>query len=52
MSAETFWFFVMIACLVWYSSITVYVAVRGAYDVRSLFRNLERDHAAETEARK
>ena len=41
MSAITFWYVMTIACLVWYSVITLYVAIRGGFDVRSMFRSLE-----------
>lgn len=37
------WFLLMLACLVWYSTITVYVAIRGALDIRSMLRRLETD---------
>ncbi len=35
-----FWFALTIACLVWYSLVTVYVAVRGAYDIRGMLSHL------------
>lgn len=35
-----FWLLVTIAALVWYSTVTVYVAVRGLRDIRSMFRRL------------
>jgi hypothetical protein len=41
MSAANFWWLVTIACLVWYSTITVYVSVRGITDIRNMFRRLK-----------
>jgi len=35
-----FWLLVTIAALVWYSTVTVYVAVRGLRDIRSMLRRL------------
>jgi hypothetical protein len=47
-----FWWFVMIACLVWYSTITVYVGIRGASDIKSMLGRLAalRDEAADEPA--
>jgi hypothetical protein len=28
------------ACVVWYSTITVYVAVKGVFDIRNMLRRL------------
>ncbi len=35
-----FWWLITAACLVWYSSITIYVAVRGAMDIKQMLRAL------------
>jgi hypothetical protein len=35
-----FWGMMTIACLVWYSTITVYVAIKGVGDIRNMLRNL------------
>ncbi len=40
--APLFWKLLAVACLAWYSSITVYVAVRGFKDIREMFRRLKR----------
>ncbi len=45
MSIVSFWYWLMIACLVWYSTITVYVSVRAVWDIRSM---LARIRATET----
>lgn len=35
-----FWGATTIACLAWYSTVTVYVAIRGTADIRSMLRRL------------
>jgi hypothetical protein len=35
-----FWGLLTVACLVWYATITVYVAIRGAFDIRSMLDRL------------
>ena len=44
--AERFWWVLTIAAVVWYSTITVYVAVRGAFDIRNMLQRLEEQHRA------
>ena len=39
-----FWLLLTIAALTWYTTVTVYVAIRGAFDIRSMLRRL-RDSA-------
>lgn len=36
------WGLLMLAVLVWYATITVYVAVRGGMDVKSMLREISR----------
>ena len=51
-TAETFWLLITIATLVWYSTITVYVAIRGGIDIKHMLRRLaERDEEALNEER-
>ena len=38
-----FWGILTLAVLVWYSTITVYVAIRGAVDIKQMLRNLKRN---------
>jgi hypothetical protein len=40
MTARTFWLLITIAVLVWYSTITVYVAIRGGFDIRDMLKRL------------
>jgi hypothetical protein len=39
--AATFWWWMLAACLAWYSVITVYVAIRGAIDIRNMLARLD-----------
>jgi hypothetical protein len=36
------WGLVTIACLVWYSTITIYVTIKGVGDIRQMLRRLSR----------
>ncbi len=40
LKGHPFWGLLTIAVLVWYSTITVYVAIRGSFDIREMFRRL------------
>ena len=35
-----FWGALTIACVIWYSTITVYVAIKGAGDIRNMLARL------------
>lgn len=35
-----FWWLLAMACLVWYSTITIYVAIKGAKDIKNMLRRL------------
>ncbi len=35
-----FWAATTLVCLAWYSTITVYVAIKGATDIRNMLRRL------------
>jgi len=41
-SLDTHWFWVImtVACLVWYSTITVYVAFKGFGDIRRMLKRM------------
>jgi hypothetical protein len=43
----TFWWFLTVTCLVWYSTITIYVSVRGALDIKNMLARLDRLRSAE-----
>ncbi len=44
-----FWWALTMACVIWYSTITVYVAIKGAGDIKSMLARLavEKDRDAE-----
>lgn len=41
-----FWGGLTIICLVWYSTITIYVAIKGASDIREMLQRLSRSKNA------
>jgi hypothetical protein len=45
-----FWWLLTAVVLLWYSTVTVYVAVRGLLDIRSMLRRLK-DRGRETDSR-
>lgn len=47
-----FWWLLVMACVIWYSTITVYVAIKGAYDIVHMLRRLanQSPHNPEQEA--
>ncbi len=40
LSDHWFWGAITIACLAWYSTITIYISIKGVGDIRSMLRNL------------
>jgi len=50
MSEHPFWWLLSMACVVWYSTITVYVAIRGCFDIKTMLRRLSADAAREPAA--
>ncbi|MCX7886261.1 MAG: hypothetical protein N3B01_03255 [Verrucomicrobiae bacterium] len=42
MIGHWFWALLTVAALVWYGTVTVYVAVRGVRDIQQMLRNLGR----------
>jgi len=43
-----FWGATTLVCLAWYSTITIYVAIRGAADIRAMLRRLRQSGASST----
>ena len=37
-----FWAIMAVAVVVWYSTITIYVAVRGAFDIKHMLASLKK----------
>lgn len=40
MKEHPFWFSLTVLCLVWYSSVTIYVAIKGFADIKTMLRHL------------
>jgi len=40
MPEHLFWWTLTAACILWYSTITIYVAVRGAIDIKNMLSRL------------
>ncbi len=45
---QPFWWLLTAACLVWYSTMTIYVAVRGLRDIRGMLKRLRDGRDNET----
>jgi len=43
MSNHWFWWALSMACVIWYSTITIYVAIKGAGDIKQMLARLGRD---------
>jgi hypothetical protein len=41
MSAENFWWALTWICVLWYSSLTLYVSVKGAHDIKRMLAQLK-----------
>ena len=39
-----FWALLAAAVVIWYSTITIYVAIRGAFDIKHMLDNLQKKH--------
>jgi hypothetical protein len=40
MGAHWFWFAITVAVMIWYSTITVYVSIKGLSDIKSMLKRL------------
>jgi hypothetical protein len=40
MGKHWFWAALTIACVVWYSTVTIYVAIKGAFDIKQMLAHL------------
>jgi hypothetical protein len=43
MDGHWFWGLLTIACVVWYSTVTIYVAIKGAFDIKEMLTSLGKD---------
>jgi len=48
MSEHWFWWLLTLSCVIWYATITVYVAVKGFSDIRNMLRRLENEQRKST----
>ncbi len=51
MKQPWFWWLLTLACLAWYATVTVYVAIRGARDIRVMLARLAQAHGDESSSR-
>ncbi|MCX7826206.1 MAG: hypothetical protein N2689_11710 [Verrucomicrobiae bacterium] len=49
MTKHWFWWLLTMACVVWYSTITLYVAIRGAIDIKHMLAHLGRHRPSPNE---
>jgi hypothetical protein len=49
-SLADFWWVMTMACIVWFSTVTVYVAIRGAFDIKGMLARLGRTDETEDES--
>lgn len=49
MIAQNFWFVMAIACLLWYTVLTLYVSVKGGFDIKSMLKKLSSKQQDEKE---
>ena len=47
MPKHLFWWALSMACVVWYSTVTVYVAIKGAGDIRNMLARLGKNRKPE-----
>lgn len=40
MTSHWFWGALTLACVIWYSTITIYVAIKGASDIKNMLARL------------
>jgi len=40
MSKHWFWWLITMACLIWYSTITIYVSIKGIADIKHMLSRL------------
>ncbi len=40
MKEHWFWWIVMVAVLIWYATVTIFVAIRGLVDIKQMLRRL------------
>lgn len=49
MTDHWFWWLITMACIIWYLTITIYVAIKGAGDIKGMLKRLEDNHQRDVE---
>lgn len=44
MTEHWFWWLLTATCVVWYSTVTIYVAFKGFHDIKGMLKRLEENH--------
>jgi len=44
-----FWFLLTAAVLLWYSTVTIYVSIKGALDIKQMLRRLRTRHESDND---
>jgi hypothetical protein len=44
MIEKWFWEVLTIICIIWYSTITVYVSIKGTKDIKNMLKKLSKPH--------
>lgn len=52
MGKHWFWWTLTMACVVWYSTVTIYVAIRGGADIKNMLARLDATKAREAREEK
>jgi len=42
---HSIWFWLVGACVLWYATVTVYVSVKGVFDIQHMLANLKKNHS-------
>ena len=45
MTTHWFWWLLTMACVVWYSTVTVYVSIKGVADIKQMLARLSANRA-------
>jgi hypothetical protein len=48
MTEHWFWWLITMACVAWYSTVTIYVAIKGAADIKHMLARLSANQTEET----
>ena len=49
MTAHWFWGLLTVACVLWYSTVTIYVAIKGSADIKNMLARLAQSSIDEDE---